>query len=227
MGTLSVVLGSQRHPPAFCSPTRVSLSTCPHPSCLPRHHHVYHHSLFTLVCQPAAEPLPLGGRCAWVDGRGLPECQDRCWERRAPFLPRPPATRTHTRQAAQMAGASPSALRSCSWLRSPDSWARNVLPLYASRGASRGTSGSRLRPAESREGFHSSCCELSTLAASELRSAPGRRGLGSVTIPGLVQEGSLAPLLVWGICAWRQLWPPRSNQTPRPLLKTQTRTEWL
>ena len=96
-GTLSIVLGSQRHPPASCAPTHVSLSTCPHPSCLPRHHHVYRHSLFTLTRCTSLQlsHSPLGGRCAWVDGRGLPECQDRCWERRAPFLPLPPPTHTH------------------------------------------------------------------------------------------------------------------------------------
>lgn len=52
----------------------------------------------------------VAGSCAWKNRKGLPECQDRCWERRAPlaFAALPPAWQPPSSAAgAQMSGRLP------------------------------------------------------------------------------------------------------------------------
>ena len=50
------------------------------------------------VCQPAAEPHPLGGRCAWGDRRGPQSAGPRCWERGGLPSTGTPPTHTHGRR---------------------------------------------------------------------------------------------------------------------------------
>lgn len=105
------------------------------------------------VCQPAAEPHPLGGRCAWWAGedpgvlgpgagRGGP----------SPPLASPP----HTHMAGGPDGACPPSSQEPLLAAQPQQLGEECAPSVRQPRGKQGTSGSRLRPAESREGFHSS-----------------------------------------------------------------------